>query len=334
MKSNQEIAGIDADSQTTVRKSTGRAANLLAACLKGMLFLVIGLRPSYSQTLYEETFDGGTPGQSLTNSPFNWTAAYGNISIDTTTHPGWSGNAVVGNSALMPEGYQGSLLRRPVSNLPTNGVLTISFDAWACDCDYGAYIGLYSGPLMLFWSPWHFTYDGGPGYVWVLQFSDGGNYEVFSWQSPSDAMRNVTVHGTISVDFDNLKAWGQLTTGADTLATPQLDLPGGTSFDGVFIYEDRRNESPGADFDNLKVQAVPRPNALISVTGGGGVTIAWESVPDVTYRVDYCSDLASGAWLPLVACIRGDGTTQSVGDTVSAGPAQRFYRVVVDDCVP
>ena len=46
-----------------------------------------------------------------------------------------------------------------------------------------------------------------------------------------------------------------------------------------------------------------------------------------TYAVKYCTDLASGAWLPLISPTQTDnGVERSVTDYNAAGP-RKFYRV-------
>ena len=64
------------------------------------------------------------------------------------------------------------------------------------------------------------------------------------------------------------------------------------------------------------------------------VEIAWNSVSNTTYRVDYTSTLTTNQWTPLVACIQAQGTSTRVYDKVNLGEPQRFYRVAVTSCVP
>lgn len=64
------------------------------------------------------------------------------------------------------------------------------------------------------------------------------------------------------------------------------------------------------------------------------VEIAWNSVSNATYSVEYKSSLTTNQWSPLVGCVQATGTTTRAYDKINIGDAQRFYRVVATNCVP
>ena len=64
------------------------------------------------------------------------------------------------------------------------------------------------------------------------------------------------------------------------------------------------------------------------------VEVCWNSISNLTYQVQYRSDLTANVWASLGDCIRGTGLTTCLSDPVAAGQPQRFYRVVTTDCVP
>lgn len=64
------------------------------------------------------------------------------------------------------------------------------------------------------------------------------------------------------------------------------------------------------------------------------VEICWSSVTNATYQVQYRSNLTTNIWTPLIECVSGTGTNNCVYDAVTAGQPQRFYRVVLTNCVP
>src|SRR5262249_39578205 len=64
------------------------------------------------------------------------------------------------------------------------------------------------------------------------------------------------------------------------------------------------------------------------------VKVCWNSLSNVTYQVQYRSALTTNEWTPLIDCVRGTGQTNCIVDNLIADQPQRFYRVVVSNCVP
>ena len=75
------------------------------------------------------------------------------------------------------------------------------------------------------------------------------------------------------------------------------------------------------------------PPPLVTIRASQ-VEVCWNSRTNLTYQVQYRSDLTPNVWTSLVDCVRGTGSTSCISDPVVVGQAQRFYRVVLTNCVP
>ena len=64
------------------------------------------------------------------------------------------------------------------------------------------------------------------------------------------------------------------------------------------------------------------------------VEVCWNSISNLTYQVQYRSDLTTNLWTSLVDCVRSTNSTSCVYDPIVAGQPQRFYRVALTNCVP
>ena len=64
------------------------------------------------------------------------------------------------------------------------------------------------------------------------------------------------------------------------------------------------------------------------------VEICWNSVTNATYEVQYRSELTTNIWTPLKQCVSGSASNTCVQDAVPTGAPQKFYRVILKDCVP
>ena len=75
------------------------------------------------------------------------------------------------------------------------------------------------------------------------------------------------------------------------------------------------------------------PPPLVTVRASQ-VEVCWNSTSNLTYQVQYRSDLTTNLWTSLVNCVRSTGSKSCVNDPVVVGQPQRFYRVVQTNCVP
>jgi len=64
------------------------------------------------------------------------------------------------------------------------------------------------------------------------------------------------------------------------------------------------------------------------------VEVCWNSQSNVTYQVQYRSDLTTNLWTSLVDCVRSTNSTSCISDPIVVGQPQRFYRVLLTNCVP
>ena len=64
------------------------------------------------------------------------------------------------------------------------------------------------------------------------------------------------------------------------------------------------------------------------------VEVCWTSISNLTYQVQYRSELTTNVWTSLVACVRSTGATSCILDPVAVGQPRRFYRVALTNCVP
>jgi len=63
------------------------------------------------------------------------------------------------------------------------------------------------------------------------------------------------------------------------------------------------------------------------------VEICWNSKSNLTYQVQYRSELTTNIWTSLVDCVRASASVTCLPDAITLGQPQRFYRVVSTNCV-
>ena len=87
--------------------------------------------------------------------------------------------------------------------------------------------------------------------------------------------------------------------------------------------------APAVQVTQFTFEPPPRVTARVSQ-----VEVCWNSISNLTYQVQYCSELTTNVWTPLVDCVRSVGSTSCIFDPVVVGQPQRFYRVSLTSCVP
>lgn len=75
------------------------------------------------------------------------------------------------------------------------------------------------------------------------------------------------------------------------------------------------------------------PPPLVTIRASQ-VEVCWNSISNLTYQVQYRSDLTANVWTYLVDCVRSTGSTSCIFDPVVVGQPQRFYLVALTNCVP
>jgi hypothetical protein len=73
---------------------------------------------------------------------------------------------------------------------------------------------------------------------------------------------------------------------------------------------------------------LPPPPVVLSIAAGspGTVIVSWNSISNLTYRVQYKNNLADANWIALPPDITATGPITSVTNVVGSQP-QRFFRV-------
>jgi hypothetical protein len=75
------------------------------------------------------------------------------------------------------------------------------------------------------------------------------------------------------------------------------------------------------------------PPPLVTIRASQ-VEVCWNSISNLTYQVQYRSDLTTNVWTSLGSCIRSTNSTSCIFDPVVVGQPQKFYRVVLTNCGP
>ena len=75
------------------------------------------------------------------------------------------------------------------------------------------------------------------------------------------------------------------------------------------------------------------PPPLVTIRASQ-VEVCWNSISNLTYQVQYRSDLTTNLWTSLVNCVRSTGPMSCIYDPIVVGQPQRFYRVALTNCVP
>ena len=85
--------------------------------------------------------------------------------------------------------------------------------------------------------------------------------------------------------------------------------------------------------DNTHITKTFEPPPLVTIRASQ-VEVCWNSKSNLTYQVQYRSDLTTNLWTSLVGCIRSTNSTSCINDPIIVGQPKRFYRVVLTNCVP
>jgi hypothetical protein len=92
--------------------------------------------------------------------------------------------------------------------------------------------------------------------------------------------------------------------------------------------------SPTGFFINSPVYQFTFESPPLVTIRASQVEVCWNSQSNLTYQVQYRSDLTTNLWNSLVDCIRSTNSMSCFYDPIAVGQPQRFYRVVLTNCVP
>lgn len=147
-----------------------------------------------------------------------------------------------------------------------------------------------------------------------------GGYTIVS----GDAWQTRTVTNLHLGDFNRL--------GAGTLDFTATAAPITLGF---FTANSQNPFGPGyqatVHIDNLIVQPYTVPVLRIRKSQAGEVELCWNSQSNTAYQVQFCPALPTTQWSAL-RCVQGNGRTNCIYDTPLL--AERYYRVVLTNCVP
>jgi hypothetical protein len=114
----------------------------------------------------------------------------------------------------------------------------------------------------------------------------------------------------------------------------RLDSVAGDSTLGEVIHFTDFNGTTGSPLPTPKpTQFTFEPPPLVTIRASQ-VEVCWNSISNLTYQVQYRSDLTTNVWTSLVDCVRSTGATTCIVDPVVVGQPERFYRAVMTNCVP
>ncbi len=217
-----------------------------------------------AEILYEETFDGPgrAAGQSITVPDIGWVGT--EIKIKDGGNLG-SGNSLDGSTAIPND--KESIFYKKIPPV-TEGVVTLSCDAWAGAGNFASCIGLISHVYSDRRAEWCRTQNGWT--LWVGRIDEKGpaytdqpKGEILSEQEEIVCPFETPTKLWLSVDLTRNKVWGEIQwTDKDGVvqkkktAELQWDPLSGVVA-GVAVIMDRRAGRTGIELDNIKVEGTP-----------------------------------------------------------------------------
>ena len=96
----------------------------------------------------------------------------------------------------------------------------------------------------------------------------------------------------------------------------------------------RSATAPIGDFAGSAVHQLTFAAPALAAIRTSQMEVGWNSQSNLTYQVQYRSTLTTNLWTSLVDCIRSTNSMTYIYDPVVTGQPQRFYRVVLANCVP
>ena len=118
-----------------------------------------------------------------------------------------------------------------------------------------------------------------------------------------------------------------------------ISLTGKALLNGVVTVGSLKGAQAQVEFEKLTCpttcyQGTMTITPLVTTIRASQVEVCWNSQANLTYQVQYRSDLTTNLWTSLVGCVPGNGSLKCINDPVVVGQPQRFYRVVQTNCVP
>jgi hypothetical protein len=89
-----------------------------------------------------------------------------------------------------------------------------------------------------------------------------------------------------------------------------------------------RNDPAGFGFDDVSLQPIAPPTFQTVTLSGGTIYLTWTAIANVTYQLQFTTQLTSGTWTNLGVPITAVTNTVTESDSITSSQ-QRFYRVVI-----
>src|SRR6185503_4196128 len=85
---------------------------------------------------------------------------------------------------------------------------------------------------------------------------------------------------------------------------------------------------PLSDSESISIVVIAPPLFYPPVLNGQQLTIAWQTTPGHTYRVEFKNDLGDSSWTPLSAEMTAGSGSMSINLDITSAP-ERFYRILL-----
>jgi uncharacterized repeat protein (TIGR03803 family) len=152
----------------------------------------------------------------------------------------------------------------------------------------------------------------------LIQLADGNLYGTTTAGGSSNvgSIFRITTNGVLTSIFSFANKTGNSPLGGLCLAQ-----------DGNLYGTTSAGDPPGYGGGGTIFRLVSPP-VLTSSPLSNGLQLTWTSFSNAVYRVEYRTNINSGAWLPLATNVISTGSTTSYHDSFP-GSTQRFYRVAL-----
>ena len=121
---------------------------------------------------------------------------------------------------------------------------------------------------------------------------------------------------------------------ADSGSSITLDRVSGNEFTRQAAAPGSPNATTAQFFVDSQVTQFTFESPPVVAIRASQVEVCWNSISNLTYQVQYRSDLTTNRWASLGSCVQGSGSMNCLNDSIVLGQPQRFYRVLLTNCVP
>ena len=83
-----------------------------------------------------------------------------------------------------------------------------------------------------------------------------------------------------------------------------------------------------SDTETITIVVIAPPQFTQTALAGQQLTVAWQTIPGHTYRVEFKNDLNDPSWMPLSGDMTAGSGSMSVNLDITGAPG-RFYRILL-----